>query len=487
MTAQLNTLPRRRKRDALRALRGSVLRTELYALDGSERQNRPYTVSESLQGVREELPPPANSERRAIFFSFALGQRSTQWERGAEPMTQLSLMGDYDQYGRLKAQFSMAVPRGRDYRIAATEAESYLASYNETTYLQRDDAQRYLIDKVAKTSSFEIINDGKTSAFALWEAVKAGSASKQLIAQSLNFYDGPGFNGLPFGQLGDFGALVRSENLVMDDALLAELYRSGDSVQNPPELPLYLKSGAPAWTDEYPAEFRKLAAQAGYLYRKGGTGAISAQGYFVIAARHLYDFQVSGANGKGRGLLLQQHDPLGRRTIIAYDRYQLLPERVIDPLGLKTEAKYDYRVLQPELVVDANANSRRFKFTPLGLLKAALVQGKNNVAEGDRNRPSVELSYDLLAFSQRGQPASVRTRQYQHHDSDVEVPLPQRDEIIETVEYSDGFGRLLQTRVQSEEIRFGDATFGGGILPIDQSDENRQQTGVCRCAQQRRQ
>lgn len=144
---------------------------------------------------------------------------------------------------------------------------------------------------------------------------------------------------------------------------------------------------------------------------------------------------------------------------------------MIDPLGLKTEAKYDYRVLQPELVVDANANSRRFKFTPLGLLKAALVQGKNNVAEGDRNRPSVELSYDLLAFSQRGQPASVRTRQYQHHDSDVDVPLPQRDEIIETVEYSDGFGRLLQTRVQSEEIRFGDATFGGGILPIDQSDE----------------
>jgi RHS repeat-associated protein len=471
MTAQINALPRRRKRDALRTLRGSVLRTELYALDGSDRQNRPYTVTEALQGVREELAPAADSSRRGIFFSFGLAQRTTQWERGAEPMTQLSLMGDYDQYGRLKSQFSAAVPRGRDYRVAAATAEPYLTSYNETSYLQRDDAQHYLIDKVAKTSSYEIINDGKSTVFALWEAVKAGSATKQLIGQSLNFYDGPGFQGLPFGQLGDYGALVRSENLVMDDALLAELYRSGDSMQNPPELPVYLKPGAPAWTNEYPAEFRKLAAQAGYLYRKGGTGAISAQGFFVIAARHLYDFQVSGANGKGRGLLLQQHDPLGRRTIIAYDRYQLLPERVIDPLGLKTEAKYDYRVLQPELVVDANANSRRFRFTPLGLLKAALVQGKNNVAEGDRNRPSVELVYDLLAFSQRGQPASVRTRQFQHHDSDVDVPLPQRDEIIETVEYSDGFGRLLQTRVQSEEIRFGNTTFGGGILPVDLNDD----------------
>ncbi|MGR9046817.1 MAG: toxin TcdB middle/N-terminal domain-containing protein, partial [Gammaproteobacteria bacterium] len=468
MSELLEALPRRRKRDALRALRGSVLRTELYALDGTDRQERPYTVTESLQGVREEVPP-AEADGRGIYFSFALAQRSTQWERGAEPMTQLNLMGDYDRYGRLQSQFSVAVPRGRDYRLAAAGAEPYLASYSETEYLQRDDARRYLIDRVAKTSSYEIGNDGKSTVFALWEAVKDGSSGRQLIGQTLNFYDGEAFQGLPFGQLGDYGALVRSENLVMDDALLAELYRSGEAVIDSPEVPLYLKPGAPAWTDEYPAEFRKLAAQAGYVYRK--SSAISAPGYFVISASHLYDFQASGANGKGRGLLLQQHDPLGRRTIIAYDGYQLLPERVIDPLGLKTQVTYDYRVLQPAVVTDANLNNRRFRFTPLGLLQATFVQGKANAAEGDRNRPSVELNYDLLAFSQQGQPVSVRTRQYQHHDSETDVPLPQRDETIITVEYSDGFGRLLQTRVQSEEIRFGDPTFGGGILPLDQGND----------------
>ena len=47
----LKKLPRRSKRDALRALRGRILRTELYALDGSDRQDRPYTVTESLAGV----------------------------------------------------------------------------------------------------------------------------------------------------------------------------------------------------------------------------------------------------------------------------------------------------------------------------------------------------------------------------------------------------------------------------------------------------
>ncbi|MFL5591463.1 MAG: RHS repeat domain-containing protein, partial [Ktedonobacteraceae bacterium] len=44
----------------------------------------------------------------------------------------------------------------------------------------------------------------------------------------------------------------------------------------------------------------------------------------------------------------------------------------------------------------------------------------------------------------------------------------ERDETIETVEYSDGFGRLLQKRAQAEEVIFGNPIFGGAILPTDQ-------------------
>src|SRR5262249_47234231 len=49
-------LPRRAKRDAYRALRGSILRTELYALDGNndpQRTSRPYTITEHVYGVSE--------------------------------------------------------------------------------------------------------------------------------------------------------------------------------------------------------------------------------------------------------------------------------------------------------------------------------------------------------------------------------------------------------------------------------------------------
>ena len=54
MTNFLDSLPVQARHDALRALRSSTLRVELYALDGSGRQDRPYTVTEFLSGVREE-------------------------------------------------------------------------------------------------------------------------------------------------------------------------------------------------------------------------------------------------------------------------------------------------------------------------------------------------------------------------------------------------------------------------------------------------
>src|SRR5262249_18290193 len=108
-------LPRQARRDALRALRGSTLRTELYALDGTERQGKPYTVTESFHRVREESPAgPDGLDRLRIFFPHALAQRTTQWERGDDPMTQFTFTDDYDAYGQPRSQIAVAVPRGRD-------------------------------------------------------------------------------------------------------------------------------------------------------------------------------------------------------------------------------------------------------------------------------------------------------------------------------------------------------------------------------------
>src|SRR6185312_11211016 len=84
--------------------------------------------------------------------------------------------------------------------------------------------------------------------------------------------------------------------------------------------------------------------------------------------------------------------------------------------------------------------------------------------------PSVRMDYDLLAFAERGRPVSVRSIARVHHDTDPDVPAAQRNDEILSVEYSDGFGRLLQTRTQAEDVLFGDTVFGAGVLSADQTE-----------------
>lgn len=478
----LTSLPRRAQRDALRALRGSVLRTELYALDGTGRQERPYTVTETLHGVREEARPgQSEADRNRIFFPHLLAQRTTQWERGDDAMTQVTFSEDYDAYGHPRMQIAVAVPRGRDYRRTSAAGEPYLATQTVTDYADRDDTERYLVGRAARVTSYEIVHDGVPSLFALRERILAGAVLRRIIGQTLTFYDGAAFVGLPFGQLGAHGVVARTEHLVLTEAILAEAYRSGETAQMPPYL---VTDGAPPWTDEYPQEFRdRTPALAGYLFHPGGDGSEYARGYFVAAERRGYDCQ-ERADGKGRGLLLATRDPLGRETTIAYeDGYELLPTAVADAAGLITRASYDHRVLQPCEVTDANGNRSAYRFTPLGLLERSVVMGKPGEPAGDTlDAPGTRLIYDFLAFAERSQPVAVRTIRRVYHAGDPAVPLPERDETIEEVKYSDGFGRLLQTRAQAEDVTFGNSSFGDAGLPADQALPGGDATGRPRAA-----
>jgi hypothetical protein len=148
---------------------------------------------------------------------------------------------------------------------------------------------------------------------------------------------------------------------------------------------------------------------------------------------------------------------------------------VTDPAQLITQATYDYRVLQPQQVTDPNNNLSLFTFTPLGLLKETFIRGQSG--EGDQEQSSVRMAYDFLAFQnskrldpQNPQPIFVHTTQRVHHDSETDVPLPERSDTIEYREYSDGFGRVLQTRTQAEDFLFGAPVFGAGVIPGNQQD-----------------
>ncbi|MFK4067209.1 SpvB/TcaC N-terminal domain-containing protein [Streptomyces sp. NPDC029674] len=467
-SAFLASLPRAARRSALRALRGRLQRTELYALDGAAHASRPYTVTESLPGIREESPPTGDDARERIFFPFTLGERVTEYERGVEPMTRFTFPAGHDRYGLPTGQLALAVPRGRDPLAAvATVTQPYLSTYTMLEYARRDDATHYLVDKVARKTESEVVHDGRLRVADLRDTVLAGppqgsGVELRLLTDTRNRYDGDAYTGLPHGVLGEFGLLSRTESLAFTDAFLDSLYRSDDPAATGPR-PAYLTpGGATAWTGEYPREFRDLLPRlAGHVHHTDGELPGSPAGYYVITARHQYDTQVAGRTP--RGLPLASIDPLGAHSRIDYDAHDLLPVRCVDPAGLTTDAVADHRLLYPRELTDANGTTTTVAYSPAGFVTARSVRGRNG--EGDRAAPGTRTTYDLLAFAEGRGPAAVRTVRRVHHDTDTDTPPERVDDVLVSVQYSDGFGRLLQTRTQAEDTLFGDPAYGGGTIP----------------------
>jgi len=513
MQELIRKLPRRHRRDAYRTLRGSTLRTELYALDGSARQTRPYTVTESLSGVAQvrhvvgsngvevrlifdaapgsDTPATLLSER-PIFFAHSLSQRTTQWERGDDPMSQLAFTDDYDNYGQARQQTSLALPHGW---IPTHAVAGALVTHVVTDYVgydngrsMYDSATQYLVSRVARSTSYEVAaSTNLLSPFGLHEQLltPGNSLGVTVIGQSLQYYDGPGFTGLGYNLLGDYGALTRSEVLILTNDLIGQTYGT-----TPPEL-----QDVPNWPATYPVAFHDAYAatypngRAGYAYYTAAPHV--AGGYYQQDERRQYDFQLTTdltgtdlfrqPDGTARGLVRAMLGTLGdvatatghaatRVSHMRYDIYSLLPIATRDALGYQTIAYYDYRILQAEFIIDQNKNRTVYSFTPLGLLHETAVLGKQGAGEGDvvreatateqlEYRASTFLEYDFFAFSRQGQPSWVRTIQRAEH-----ITANTDANILCKIEYSDGFGRLLQTRTQAEDTIFGDETFGDSGL-----------------------
>jgi RHS repeat-associated protein len=478
---------RRLKRDALRALRGSVLRSEVYTLDNDDRKigdeaarYRPDTVTESAYELEEIEPPAVDSDRKRIFFPRQTSQRTTRWDRGDDPMTRFSFLGDYDAFGQARTHTSVAMPRLKRHQRAITAAvigavnpnETHLLATHSRTLYAGNPGDVHIRDRVAQIKSYEPVNpptgpDSPTDSveaalraqLSLAQQLRDGfdrltPGDAKLVGHQINRYDGTPFEGLPVGQLGQHGALIHTETLVFtDDVLDAAYSRSSDRRR-----PGYL-GGSAASPPGTPAGFggntgyRKIAADAhGY-----------ENGYYADTLRRRLS---------ARGLPLVLRDAIGSETAFAYDAHELLPLKVRDPLGLETLGQYNYRLLQLSRVTDPNGNTTSGFYNPVGLPTKQYIAGRENAAGvptagGTADKPDATFEYDFLNFARHRaggnpglSPAFVHTRRRVHHALDG-----LSDDVIESREYSDGYGRLIQTRAQAEQYIFG--TSGDDVgLPV---------------------
>ena len=94
-------------------------------------------MTEQAYGLREESAPDGGDiERKRIFFPHRVAQRTTQWERGDEPMTQFSFTEDYDAFGQSRRQTQIACPRGWR-RLDDIPGEPYLTTQTRTDFAEQ--------------------------------------------------------------------------------------------------------------------------------------------------------------------------------------------------------------------------------------------------------------------------------------------------------------------------------------------------------------
>jgi hypothetical protein len=379
MLLMIAGLPRRARRDAFRTLRGTALRSELYAMDGSPLQQRPYTVSETQTGLRLVDSPNTNPTIKAlavqthsnhIFFSFGLSSRSTTWERGTDPMTKFSFTGEDrcvrtaaepDQHRRAEGQGSAHgwrtagayghVRSGARVRCYDPVHQVHLRRSSHRSDQRGGRGHRSDLSGAIRGGPRQTSAQLRGPEQRFHERVRPArhhacgapihgpdrpepEHKAHLLALGYTYYDGANEDGAAYGSLGAYGVPVRTEALMVQPEELDAVY--GDGRANHPA-PFY--NTGTARLERFPADFVSALAASehcGYMSttRGGAFGEDYVAGYYTSAQRTRFDFHDDP--GTAKGLPVAMRDVFDHEASIEYDDYQLLPVKVTDPVGMET-------------------------------------------------------------------------------------------------------------------------------------------------------
>ena len=101
--------------------------------------------------------------------------------------------------------------------------------------------------------------------------------------------------------------------------------------------------------------------------------------------------------------------------------------------------------------------------------RVALVHRKVDFRRGHDGLLGTSYEYGYEPYSVSAMPLYVHTVRRVHHVNDQAVPPQLRDRTVESRKYYDGFGRVVQKRILAEESRLLAVSGGGGVLPVDDS------------------
>src|SRR5581483_3765998 len=236
------------EREACRALKGAMLRQEIYALDGTDKEPHPYIVAEQNMTIR--LVQPQGKNRNAVLFTPAREAISYHYEREQDPRLAHTLTLHVNEFGDVLKSAAVAYGRRQpdptlDARDQAKQS-TLVITYSENDYtnsIQADDAYRaalpcesrayeltglVLIPGKHRFTLDELLNAGTSAAAIPYEQSPTnGVLQKRLIEHTRTLYRRDDLTApLPLGQAQSLGLPLESYKLAFTPGLVNQVYGS---------------------------------------------------------------------------------------------------------------------------------------------------------------------------------------------------------------------------------------------------------------------
>lgn len=444
-----------------RATKGMLLRSELYGLDGSEAQSVPYQVSESRPQVR--LVAAAGEGRYPIVLPLSAETRTYTYERVSnDPQCSQQVTLTSDQYGQPLYTATINYPRR-----AKPATSPYPDTLPETLFdSSYDDQQQQLVVTCTKNILYGM------------DDIAAGVWVSGLIDQTQSYvylYSSAPETGLTLELLSPSGAPLgtAARQALSGWQQIWYVGSNNTATAGDPAFPPRIGLTETAILDKEIVEELKedltdsVLQQAGYIWISGiGCWVVHRNITTYGTAEHFWlpqtvrDSELTGA------------------ITLTYDAHDCVVTKVVDAAGLTTQAEYDWRFLTPIKITDVNNNIHQVTLDGLGRVTSQRFSGtENGVAAGYSDTdftppttvdealaltPPLPVAQCQVYVSEGYSDApphvlTLTTDRYDQGDGSAE------QQIRQTVSFSDGFGRELQTSVRFEA---GEAwqRMGGGTL-----------------------
>ncbi len=414
------------EREACRALKGSVLRQEVYALDDTNEAEHPYTVTESNYEIRQLQP--RQGEQYGVFFVHPRESLAYHYERDPkDPLIAHQMTLEVDGFGNVRKSATIAYGRRKIIHVLNHLGEVEAIPNPKLNQLSPEDQKRqtdilivYIENQVAnkpneldwyriglpvETRTYELtgvtvledrffaladffqVEKGKEEELEIsgyctapavdYETVVLEESSspeppqKRLIERVRVLYrrneDANTTNPaspLAFGAVESLALPYETYRLAFTPGLLDGVFP--EEVVDAGELRSLLEKTEEA--DDEPTD------GGGYVELIDPEEPDLADRWWIPSGRQAFDPDLFY-------LPTTTQDPFDQEYHLTYDNYPLLITQTRSPLENVVQVANNYRVMQPYLITDPNGNRAQVAFDTLGMVVGTAVMGKESDSE----------------------------------------------------------------------------------------------------------